>query len=56
MKAELLAAAKVQLRSQRIGGQMKPIRWDGNEHCLLSMDSKCWVITTTLIFSSADGR
>lgn len=41
MKAELLVAGKVQLRSQQSGGQAKPIRLNGNEHCLLSMDSKC---------------
>lgn len=41
MKAELFGAVKVQLRSQPSGGQTQPIRGDGNEHCLLSMDSKC---------------
>lgn len=35
MKAERLVAVKVQLRSQQSGGQMKPIRWNGNEHCLV---------------------
>lgn len=55
MNAQLLAAVKVQLCSQQSGGQMKPIRPDGNEHCLSPMDFKCYVITTPLIFSSGEG-
>lgn len=44
MKAELLAAVKVQLCSQQIGGQMKPIRLNGNEHCL-----RLWILNVRLL-------